>query len=111
MHIEIKFKSITLKWFLNIFLVIALVICACGTAFSILFNRLYTDRLQSLAGDYVYEFSALSTTTPKTFKDTAISLASDFKFKDKIEVQVVDNKGQTIVSTTGFVENADNSAD
>ena len=111
MHIEIKFKSITLKWFLNIFLVIALVICACGTAFSILFNRLYTDRLQSLAGDYVYEFSALSTTTPKTFKDTAISLASDFKFKDKIEVQVVDNKGQTIVSTTGFVENADNSAE
>ena len=107
MHLEIKFKSITLKWFFNIFLVIAIVICVAGTAFSVLFNALYTDRMESLANDYAYEFSALSNTTYKNFKDTAISIASEFKFKDKLEVQVLDINGQTIVSTMGFLADAD----
>ena len=111
MHLEIKFKSITLKWFLNIFLVIAVVICVAGTAFSILFNALYTDRMESLANDYAYEFSALSNTTAKNFKDTAISIAGEFKFKDKLEVQVIDSKGQTIVSTMGFLDKNDNLAE
>ncbi len=107
MHLEIKFKSITMKWFLNIFLVIALVICVAGTAFCVLFNSLYNDRMESLANDYAYEFSALSTATDKTFKDTAISLASGFKYKDKIEVLVLDKNGQPIVSTMGFLEKND----
>ena len=107
MHLEIKFKSITLKWLFNIFLVIAVVICVAGTAFSVLFNALYTDRMESLANDYAYEFSALSNTTYKNFKDTAISIASEFKFKDKLEVQVLDINGQTIVSTMGFLDDAD----
>jgi len=111
MHLEIKFKSITLKWFLNIFLVIAVVICIAGTAFSLLLNALYTDRMESLAHDYAYEFSALSASTPKNFKDTAISIAGEFKFKDKLEVQVIDSKGQTIVSTVGFLDKEDNLAE
>ena len=110
MHLEIKFKSITLKWFLNIFLVIAIVICVAGTAFSVLFNALYTDRMESLANDYAYEFSALSNTTTKTFKDTAITLAGEFKFKDKLEVQVIDINGQTIVSTMGFFDKSEDSS-
>lgn len=109
MHLEIKFKSITLKWFLNIFLVIAIVICIAGTAFSVLFNALYTDRMESLANDYAYEFSALSNTTTKTFKDTAITIAGEFKFKDKLEVQVIDINGQTVVSTMGFLDKSEDS--
>ncbi len=108
MQLEIKFKSITLKWFLNIFLAIAVVICVAGTAFSVLFNALYTDRMESLANDYAYEFSALSNAETKNFKDTAISMAGEFKFKDKIEVQVIDSKGQTIVSTMGFFDKSEN---
>lgn len=104
MHLEIKFKSITLKWFMNIFLVIALVICIAGTAFSVLFNELYTDRIESLGNDYAYEFSALSNTAALTFEDAAISIASEFAYKDKIEVQVIDSTGKTVVSTTGFID-------
>ncbi len=102
MHLEIKFKSISIKWFMNIFLVIAVVICIAGTAFSVLFNSLYTDRIESLSNDYAYEFSALSSSTAKTFKDSAIAIAGEFKYKDKLEVQVMDAAGQTVVSTMGF---------
>ncbi len=107
MHLEIKFKSITLKWFINIFLTIAIVICVAGTAFCVLFNSLYTDRMESLSNDYAYEFSALSNATAKTFKDNAIAIAGEFKYKDKLEVQVMDAGGQTIVSTMGFLEKSD----
>ena len=107
MHLEIKFKSISLKWFMNIFLVIAVVICVAGTAFSVLFNSLYADRIESLANDYAYEFSSLSNATSKTFKDSAIVAASEFKYKDKIEVQVMDAKGTTLVSTLGAFEKSE----
>ena len=107
MHLEIKFKSISLKWFVNIFLIIALVICVAATALSVLFNSLYIDRIESLANDYAYEFTSLSNATNRTFKDSAIVAAGDFKYKDKIEVQVMDATGKTIVSTMGVFEESD----
>ena len=107
MHLEIKFKSITTKWFLNIFITTAVAICVAGIAFCILFNSLYTDRMESLANDYAYEFTSLSSANDLNFKDSAITAASEFKYKDKIEVQVLDSKGEIIVSTLGFFENSD----
>ena len=102
MQLEIKFKSITLRWFFNIFLIVAIVISAAAVAFSILFNAIYNERAESLAADYAYEFYALSGSNQATFTDTAIKIAGEFKYKDKIEVQVINNKDDIIVSTTGF---------
>ena len=102
MRLDIKFKSITYKWFFNVFLVIALAACIAAVAFSSLYNSLYTEKIESLAVDYSDEFSALANATNKTFTDTAISIAGNFKYKDKIEVQVINKNGKVIVSTTGF---------
>lgn len=102
MQLEIKFKSIAVRWFLNIFLIVAVAICSAAVAFSLIFSNIYTERIEGLASDYAYEFYALSNSTSNTFKDSAISIASDFKYRDKIEVQVIDNDGEIIVSTTGF---------
>ena len=107
MHLEIKFKSITMKWFINIFLTTAVAICVAGIAFCMLFNSLYVDRMESLANDYAYEFTSLSSANNLNFKDSAITAASEFKYKDKIEVQVLDSKGEIIVSTLGFFQNGD----
>ena len=102
MQLEIKFKSIAMKWFINIFLVVAVVICAAAFAFSVLFNSIQTERIQGLATDYAYEFSALSGANKLTFNDSAINIASSFKYKNNIEVQVLSTKGELVVSTTGF---------
>ncbi len=102
MRLDIKFKSITYKWFFNIFLVVAVVVCIAAVAFSSLYSALYSEKIESLAIDYSDAFSALSNTTSKTFKDTAITIAGDFEYKDKIEVQVIDKSGKVFVSTTGF---------
>ena len=102
MNLEIKFKSITVKWFFNIFLVIAVVICVAAIGFSVLYHTLYTSQMRSLGGDYAYEFTSLESTTPQTFGNAAISLVEGFAFKDKVAVQVIDNKGRVVATTTGF---------
>ena len=102
MQLEIKFKSIAMRWFINVFLIVAIVICSAAVAFSLIFSSIYTERISALATDYAYEFYALSNSNSLTFKDNAIAIASDFKYKDKIEVQVMDRNGGVIVSTTGF---------
>ena len=105
MTLDIRFKSITYKWFFNIFLVVALIVCIAAIAFSSLYSSLYNEKIEALSVDYADSFSALFNTDEDTFKDTAIALAADFPYKDKIEVQVIDNNGTVFVSTTGFPVN------
>jgi len=102
MQLEIKFKSIAMRWFFNIFIIIAAVVLAVAIAFSVIFHALYTERLTVLASDYAHEFYALTETTETNFNDTATDIASEFIYKSKIEVQVFDKNGDFIVSTTGF---------
>ena len=96
MRLDIKFKSITYKWFFNIFVVIALVTCIAAVVFSSLYNALYTEKIETVAIDYSEKFSSLANTTTATFRDMAISLAQEFEYKDKIEVQVVDKNGKVL---------------
>ena len=102
MRLDIKFKSITYKWFFNIFLVAVAVMCVAAIAFSSLYASLYTEKIEALATDYSEEFLSLENTDSKTFKDTAITMVQNFEYKDKIEVQVIDKNGKVFVSTTGF---------
>ncbi len=103
MQLEIKFKSIAIRWFINIFLIVAIIVTAAAIAFSVLFSSIYTERIESLANDYAYEFYALSGTNRATFNDTAIAIAGKFNNKNKIEVQVIDANDEVVVSTTGFM--------
>ncbi len=100
--IDINFKSITTRWFINVFLIVAVFVTVAAVAFSIIFHSLYYERVESLANDYAYEFYALEGGTKQSFKDSAIAIAGSFHYKTKIEVQVIDEKGEVMVSTTGF---------
>lgn len=111
MNFEIKFKSIAVRWFMEIFLIVAVVITVAAVAFSVIFNSLYTERLQTLADDYSYEFATLSSYNAETFEDAAVGISEDFIYKNKIEVQVIDKKGNIIVSTSGFQPSDENISD
>lgn len=102
MQLEIKFKSIAVRWFFNMFLIVVLIVCAVVIAFIAVFNSVYTERITMLANDLTYEFNSLSGTTRATFRDTAIDLAENFSYKTKLEVQVIDRSDNIIVTTTGF---------
>ena len=83
MQLEIKFKSIAVRWFFNMFLIVVLIVCAVVIGFIAVVNSLYTEKIAMYAADITYEFNSLSETTPATFRDTAIDMAENFGFKDK----------------------------
>lgn len=99
---KINFKGITARWFLNVFLIVAVFVTVATVAFSIIFRSVYYERIESLANDYAYEFKVLEGSTRLNFKDSAIEIAGNFKYKTKLEVQVFDHNGEMAVSTTGF---------
>lgn len=102
MQLEIKFKSIAVRWFFNMFFIVVLIVCAVVIGFIAVVNSLYTEKIAMYAADITYEFNSLSETTPATFRDTAIDMAENFGFKDKLEVQVIDRDDNVVVTTTGF---------
>ena len=102
-RLELKFKSITTRWFVNVFAIVAVIATGVAIAFSAVFQTVYTERVRSLAQDYAYEFHALQSANRATFEDSAITLASTFPYKSKVEVQVIDHNDNPIVSTTGFL--------
>lgn len=102
MNFELKFKSIAIRWFIEVFLIIAAVVVVAAISFSVIFGSLYVKRVETLASDYAQEFSALSSANEHTFFDAAVAISNSFAYKSKIEVQVIDKDGSIIVSTTGF---------
>ena len=102
---RIHFKSIALRWFFEVFIIIAIAVVVVALALGTFFTTLYFQQVQTVASDYSYEFQALTSATQETFYDVAVSLSDSFAYKNKIEVQVINHQGQVIVSTTGFQPN------
>ncbi len=107
MDFELHFKSITSRWFFQVFMIIAAVVLVVAVAFSVLASSIYFERVKSISEDYAYEFNSLSSANAETFEDTAIKASDEFAHKNKIEVQILNPKGEIIVTTTGFQSDAD----
>jgi len=102
LQLEIKFKSIAVRWFFNIFLIVAVIVCTAVISFSVIYSSIYTERIKTLANDLTYEFNSLSNSSKTAFKENAVELAGSFAYKNKLEVQVIDRNDNIVVSTTGF---------
>lgn len=102
MNFEIRFKSIAVRWFTNVFAIVAMAVIMAIIAFSLFFATVYVERIETLAEDYTLEFETLASTNSESFEDAAVNLSDSFQYKSKIEVQVIDTKGRVLVSTTGF---------
>ena len=111
MEMELKFKSISARWFINVFAVMAGIILVAVVISCILINSLYVERVRGLASEYVQGFSALSIADSDTFADSARTYAEQFEHKDKVEVQIIDSDGKIIVTTMGFAPSVDNMPD
>lgn len=101
-EVELHFKSIAVRWFVEVFLIVAAVTLVAAVLASVFFSSLCYERVEALASDYAYEFETLANSSPESFEDTAVLLSDAFAYKNKLEVQVLDSKGDLIVSTTGF---------
>ena len=102
MKFNFHFKSIAMRWLFKVYLIIVLAVVAIAVILSMLFSSLIFSTVQSQATDYAQGFENLSLVDKSSFYDTAIILSDEFEYKNKIEVQVINDAGRVIVSTTGF---------
>lgn len=107
MNLKWRFKSITMRWLLNVYLIIVAAVTTVAVIVAMLFTSLIFNSVQTQAADYAFDFSTLSSANRENFYDLAIEISENFASKDKIEVQVINQSGKVIVSTTGFQSDDD----
>lgn len=103
MDFEIKFKSISERWFANVFLLVMIFVIIVSVLLSAFLSSVYLERVKSAGNDYADDFSALDSTDKDNFGDVAMAVSDSFAYKNKIEVQIFNSSGKMILSTTGFV--------
>ncbi len=104
MEFEVKFKSVAWKWIVNVFLVMLLVITVLEVLVCVFIRSYYITKTQTISEEYGYSFvTPLANCPPAEFQSTARQYCEEFRFKDKLEVQVLDNNGKVLFSTTGFL--------
>ncbi len=104
MEFEVKFKSVAWKWILNVFLVMLLVIVVLEVIACVFIRTYYISKTQAIAEEYGSSFvTPLAGCAPSEFQSTARRYCEEFRFKDKLEVQVLDSSGKILFSTTGFL--------
>ncbi len=103
MEFEVKFKSVAWKWIVNVFLVMFMVILVLEIVFCVLIRSYYLNKTQSLAEEYGQAFiTPLANCPSSEYLSTARRYCEEFEHKDKLEVQILDNSGNILFSTTGF---------
>ena len=102
MEMELKFKSIGTRWFVNVFAVFAAVVTIICVVCCVAVNSLLIERVHTAASEYAQSFSVLAFVEEKNFAESARRYAQEFEHKDKIEVQILDKSGKVFVTTNGF---------
>lgn len=102
MEMELKFKSIGTRWFVNVFAVFAVVITIICIVCCVAVNSLLIERVRTSASEYAQSFSVLAIVDEENFNESARRYAQEFEHKDKIEVQIIDKYGTVFVTTNGF---------
>ena len=102
MKLKLHFKSVAMRWFFEVFLIVLLAVAVVAAAVSLFLRSVYFERVQSIAEEYAFEFRALESSNKDSFFDTAMQLADTFAHKDKMEVQILGADGNAEISTTGF---------
>ncbi len=102
MDIKIKFRSIAQQWLINILLIIVAVIVVIEAVLCSAIKSLYLERVRTRANEYAQSFSVLSLVSPESFYATAREYAEKFEYKDKVEIEIIDSRGNIFISTSGF---------
>ncbi len=102
MDFEVKFKSISKNWVFSVFIPAVISVLVFAVSACLFVRSYYIENIKRTANEYVSAFSLLAGTDSEYFVSGARNYCEQFEHKDKLEVMVIDNKGEIVVSTMGF---------
>ena len=111
MEFELKFKSIAAQWFWQMFFLIAVVIIIAEILVCSFLRAINIENVRSRAADYAQQFSVLAAADENSFYNASRSYIESFEYKDKVEIEIINNKGIAFISTSGFAPASDDMPD
>ncbi len=103
-------KGITRRWLLNGFGVIALLLVVLEVVFAFMLRTYCYDGVESVLSDHARShaelFSEYTTDATFDFEVTARDFAESFSDKERFELQIVNEDGLVLLSSTGFIPSA-----
>lgn len=99
---KFKSKSITQRWLFSGLLIVVAVVVAVVVVFSVFIVSYYETAVREYASGYVVPFSRLGAAAPEEFRNMSRMYVESFEHKNKMEIQILDNTGQVIITSTGF---------
>ncbi len=100
-------KGITRRWLLNGFCVIAILILVVEVAFALMLRTYCYRSVETILSDHASThaelFSQYCSDTDFDFEVTARDFAESFADKERFELQIVNNDGSVLISSTGFM--------
>lgn len=102
MEFELKFKSIASQWFLQMFMLVAIVVIIVEIIVCSFVRAINIESVRSRATDYAQQFSVLATASDETFYNASRSYIESFEHKDKVEIEIINSEGIAFISSSGF---------
>ena len=100
------FKGITKRWLLNTFGVVLAIIVLLVVCLGISVRSLCYSTVESALTDRSEDLNAIfeddTGTSEEDFLEKAAQYASDFAYKDQMEVEVINSSGRVVLTSTGF---------
>ncbi len=104
---RIKIGGITKRWMLNVLSVTAAVILVIEIFTCVIVYNYYNTNAKNKANELCSGYNLLSTCSKSEFNTLAFEYIENFKYKDQIEVDILDSSGNIVVSSTGFASNSE----
>jgi signal transduction histidine kinase len=84
------------------FFLIAVVIIIAEILVCSFLRAINIENVRSRAADYAQQFSVLAAADENSFYNASRSYIESFEYKDKVEIEIINNKGIAFISTSGF---------
>ncbi len=111
MEFELKFKSIASQWFLQMFLLVAVVVIIVEIIVCSFLRAINIENVRSHAADYAQQFSVLATVNPENFYTASRNYIESFEHKDTVEIEIINAEGIAFISSSGFLPAASDMPD
>jgi len=111
MKFRLNPKGITKRWLFNVLIVVVAIVIAVEVLICLLVSSYYTTLVQTSANEMCTGYNALSTCAKEDYMNMAREYIEKFKYKDKIEIDIIDENGRVIITSTGFTESGEDMPD
>lgn len=104
MKLQLNPNGITRRWLFNVMIVVAAVVVAIEVLICLSVSSYFTTAVKKAANEMCSGYNSLSTCAKEDYMNLAREYIENFKYKDRVEIDIIDSEGKVIFTSTGFTE-------